>query len=102
MIYRSLVLPPKPSQSGGDGAIEAGAGFGVGFFFFVAGGTVLRLAYLDFLALDFRFVFAMIQPPVGSATTTELSICRCHLSGDLVHCVDTQANGSRNFSDALG
>jgi hypothetical protein len=53
-------LPPKPSQTGGEGATGAGAGFGAGFFFFFAGAAFFipfflrdgapRFAFLDFLA----------------------------------------------------
>ena len=64
-------MPPKPSQTGGDGATGVGAGFGAGFFFFFASvaffipfflraGTV-RFAFLDFLATS--------KLPIGSIKT---------------------------------
>ena len=68
VVYSSLVLPPKPSQSGGDGATGAGAGFDAGFFFFFASvafvipfflrAEVPRFAFLDF--------FATFNLPIGS------------------------------------
>jgi hypothetical protein len=79
-------LPPKLSN-GDDGAIGAGAGFGAGFFFFVAGiaffiffvagiaffipfflrGRAPRFAFLDF--------FATFNLQVGS---TKITLIRHH------------------------
>jgi hypothetical protein len=66
-----LVLPPKPSQTGGDGAIGAGAGFGASFFFFVASIAFfipffLRAGALRFAVLDFLATFSL---PIGSIKT---------------------------------
>ena len=60
-----MVLPPKPSQSGDDGATGAGAGFDAGFFFFFASVAFvipffLRAGVPRFAFLDF---FATFQPP---------------------------------------
>lgn len=78
-------------------------------FFLRAGAP--RFAFLDFFALVFRFVFATFNLPIGSTknmpTTPAaaphrslLTLCarsliisiRRHLSRELVHCTDTQAD----------
>jgi hypothetical protein len=67
-------LPPKLPKIG-VGAIGAGAGFGAGFFamglffagvvFFLRAGAP-RFAFLDFLTLVFRFIFATFNLPIRS------------------------------------
>jgi len=63
-------LPPKPSQTGGEGATGAGADFGAGFFFFLGGFAFFvpfflragapRFAFLDFLA-TFNLPFELTE-----------------------------------------
>jgi hypothetical protein len=58
-----------PSETGGDGATRAGAGFGAGFFFFFASVAFfipffLRAGAPRFAFLDF---FATFNFPIGSA-----------------------------------
>ena len=103
------------------GTIGAGAGFGAGFFatvLFLAGVAVFspfflragapRFAFLDFFAFALVFVFATFNLLIGStkimpttpAAHHHLSLCarsqiisiRRHLSRELVHRTDTQAD----------
>jgi hypothetical protein len=75
-----LVLPPKPSQSGGDGATGAGAGCDAGFFFYFASVAFvipffLRAGVPRFAFLDF---FATFNLPIGSTKimpTTHHAAC---------------------------
>ena len=64
-------MPPKPSQSGGDGAIGAGAGFGAGFLFFFAGVALFIAFFLRAGAPRFAFLdfFATFNLPIGSLKT---------------------------------
>ena len=64
-------MPPKPSQSGGDGATGAGAGCDAGFFFYFASVAFvipffLRAGVPRFAFLDF---FAAFNLPIGSIKT---------------------------------
>ena len=66
-----MVSPPKPSETGDDGATGAGAGFGAGFFFFFAGVAFfipffLRAGAPRFAFLDFLATFSL---PIGSIKT---------------------------------
>ena len=109
-------MPPKLPKIG-VGAIGAGAGFGAGFFatvlffagvalfipFFLRAGAP-RFAFLDFFALVFATFNLLIGStkimPTTPAARHHLSLCarsliisiRCHLSRELVHCTDTQAD----------
>jgi hypothetical protein len=85
----AFFMPPKPSQTGGDGAIGTGAGFGAGFFFFFAFiPFFLRAGPPRFAVLDF---FATFNVPIGStkimpipyhtATMTIGLACRIYSGG---------------------
>ena len=79
-------MPPKPSQTGGDGAIGTGAGFDAGFFFaFIP--FFLRAGPPRFAVLDF---FATFNVPIGSTkimpiphhtATTTIGLARSVYSG---------------------
>lgn len=72
----AFFIPPKPSQTGGDGVIGTGAAFGAGFFFafipfFLRAGPP-RFAVFDFFAtFNVPIAATKIMPiPYHTATTT--------------------------------